>query len=176
MADAHPTLTGERVTLRPGHAEDASTLQAILAEPSVARWWGQPETHEEILATLRGEDDSVVLVIEVDGEVAGAIQYSEEEDPDYRHAGIDIYLGTAGQGQGYGTEAVALLAQFLIERRGHHRLVIDPAADNIRAIRCYTAVGFRPVGIMRQYERGADGTWHDGLLMDMLARELVEPP
>jgi len=25
---------------------------------------------------------------------------------------------------------------------------------------------------MRQYERGADGTWHDGLLMDLLADEL----
>jgi aminoglycoside 6'-N-acetyltransferase len=29
------------------------------------------------------------------------------------------------------------------------------------------------VGVMRQYERGADGSWHDGLLMDLLAAELV---
>jgi len=28
------------------------------------------------------------------------------------------------------------------------------------------------VGRMRQYERGPDGTWHDCLLMDMLAEEL----
>jgi aminoglycoside 6'-N-acetyltransferase len=33
-------------------------------------------------------------------------------------------------------------------------------------------VGFRPVGVMRRYERGPDGVWHDGLLMDMLAGEL----
>jgi RimJ/RimL family protein N-acetyltransferase len=32
--------------------------------------------------------------------------------------------------------------------------------------------GFRPVGIMHRYERGADGAWPDGLLMDMLAGEL----
>ncbi len=52
--------------------------------------------------------------------------------------------------------------------------VIDPAADNQPAIRCYTAVGFRPVGIMRRYERNADGSgWHDGLLMDLLADELT---
>jgi aminoglycoside 6'-N-acetyltransferase len=25
---------------------------------------------------------------------------------------------------------------------------------------------------MRQYERGPDGTWHDGLLMDLLPAEL----
>jgi aminoglycoside 6'-N-acetyltransferase len=26
--------------------------------------------------------------------------------------------------------------------------------------------------VMRSYERGPDGTWHDGLLMDLLATEL----
>ena len=51
--------------------------------------------------------------------------------------------------------------------------MIDPAADNAAAIRCYSKAGFRPVGIMRDYERGADGTWHDGLLMDLLAGELI---
>lgn len=51
--------------------------------------------------------------------------------------------------------------------------MIDPAADNVAAIRGYGKVGFRPVGIMRQYERGSDGTWHDGLLMDLLAAELI---
>jgi aminoglycoside 6'-N-acetyltransferase len=51
--------------------------------------------------------------------------------------------------------------------------VIDPAADNLAAIRCYTKVGFRPVGVMRQYERSADGSWHDGLLMELLAGEIT---
>jgi len=27
---------------------------------------------------------------------------------------------------------------------------------------------------MRRYERGADGSWHDGLLMDLLREELSE--
>jgi aminoglycoside 6'-N-acetyltransferase len=71
----------------------------------------------------------------------------------YRHASIDIYLGSPFQGHGAGTEAVGLLARFLFERRGHHRITIDPAAANHQAIRSYTKVGFRPVGIMRQYER-----------------------
>jgi aminoglycoside 6'-N-acetyltransferase len=39
------------------------------------------------------------------------------------------------------------------------------------AIRCYSAVGFRPVGVMRQYERAPDGRWRDGLLMELLADE-----
>jgi hypothetical protein len=44
------------------------------------------------------------------------------------HAGIDIYLDSRFQGQGAGREAVALLARYLFEWRGHHRLTIDPAA------------------------------------------------
>ena len=91
----------------------------------------------------------------------------------YRHAGIDIYLSARGQGQGLGTEAVALMARFLFGQRGHHRLTIDPAAANHRAIRCYEKVGFRRVGVLRQYERGPDGRFHDGLLMDLLRPELA---
>ena len=65
------------------------------------------------------------------------------------------------------------LATHLVDDHRFHRLVIDPAAENAVAIACYAKVGFRPVGVMRRYERGADGSWHDGLLMDLLAEELV---
>jgi RimJ/RimL family protein N-acetyltransferase len=75
----------------------------------------------------------------------------------YRHAGMDIFLTTPRHGQGLGTEAIRLLARYLFEERGHHRLTIDPAADNVAAIRAYERVGFRRVGIMRNYERGPDG-------------------
>jgi len=47
-------------------------------------------------------------------------------------------------------------------------------ADNAAAIRCYSKVGFKTVGIRRRSERGNDRTWHDGLLMDLLAEELIE--
>jgi hypothetical protein len=51
----------------------------------------------------------------------------------------------------------------------------DVPVANTRAIAAYAKVGFQPVGIMRQYERGADGHWHDGLLMDLLRDEFTPP-
>jgi aminoglycoside 6'-N-acetyltransferase len=36
-------------------------------------------------------------------------------------------------------------------------------------------VGFQPVGVLRRYERGPDGSWHDGLLMDLLPEDLTDP-
>jgi aminoglycoside 6'-N-acetyltransferase len=169
---SRPTLVAPGVTIRPGRREDIEALCAILAEPSVVRWWGEPESPDEVAGKLLEDCDVVLLVIEVGGVVAGGIEYHEETDPGYRHAGIDVYIGAAHQGKGVGSEAVRLLARFLIDARGHHRLTIDPAVSNAAAIRCYEKVGFRPVGVMRQYERGADGGFHDGLLMDLLRDDL----
>jgi len=168
-----PTLLGKRLVLRPGDPADAMELHRIRTEGSVRQWWGTPDPEDVIAAELRGESDEVLLVIEVAGEVAGSIQYLEENEPDYRHAGIDIYLSDRFRGRGLGTEAVAVLAAYLIDVRGHHRLTIDPALANETAIRAYERVGFRRVAIMRQYERAPDGTLHDGLLLDLLAEELV---
>ncbi|MGH9269304.1 MAG: GNAT family N-acetyltransferase, partial [Acidimicrobiales bacterium] len=146
------------------------TLMAIRVEPSVAHWWGKVDP-ERALDEFFG--DAAAFVIELDSEIVGCIQYGEEPDPNYRHASIDLFVRTDSQGQDLGPEALRTLARHLIDQRGHHRLTIDPATANERAVRAYARVGFRPVGIMRQYERGPDGTWHDGLLMDLLAGELT---
>ncbi|MGW7690462.1 GNAT family N-acetyltransferase [Streptomyces asiaticus] len=167
------TLRGARVVLRPTVPSDVPSLAAIRATPEVyARWRGG----EDLVAAVRedlAEPGAEQLTIEDEGVVIGLIQWSAEADPEYRHASIDIYLDPAVHGRGLGTDAVRTLARHLIADHGHHRIVIDPAADNAAAIRCYAKVGFRPVGVMRSYERGADGTWHDGLLMDLLAEELT---
>jgi len=164
-------LTGQRVVLRPGAAADVGPLRAILDEPEVAGRWGHFD-EAEVADQFVGDDK--VFVVTLTGEVIGAIQYDEEEDPMYRHAGIDIFLTTPRRGQGLGTDAIRTLAHYLVDTRGHHRFTIDPATDNEPAIRAYERVGFRAVGVMRAYERGPNGTWHDGLLMDMLADELTE--
>jgi len=165
-----PTLTGDRVTLRALEEPDRTRLREILAEPSVARVWGSEPAGEA--ADDLFEPYHTAWAIVVDGVIAGSIQAYEEDEPDYRYAGIDLFLDAAHQRSGLGPEAIRLVARYLFAERGHHRLTIDPAASNTAAIRAYERVGFRPVGVMRRYERGRDGTWHDGLLMDMLEGEL----
>jgi aminoglycoside 6'-N-acetyltransferase len=161
-----PVLRGEAVILRPAVGPDAPAILAVVRTPEVARWWGHSSLSE--IEKEIADDDVRVYVIEVDGAMAGMIEYSEETDPMYRSAGIDIVLAPQFHGRGLGTDAVRTMARHLLLDRGHHRLTIDPAAANARAIAAYAKVGFKPVGVMRQYERGTDGTYHDGLLMDML--------
>jgi aminoglycoside 6'-N-acetyltransferase len=164
-------LRGERVVLRRGRAQDFERLSQIRSEPGVAWWWGDVDADD-----LRQEfiDGDAGFVIEVDGEIVGAIQYAEETDPMYRHAGIDLFLASSRRGQRLGPEAIRVLARYLFNERGHHRLTIDPAASNDSAIRAYERIGFRKVGVMRQYEQGPDGTWRDGLLMEMLREDFRE--
>ncbi len=166
-------LQGRLVTLRSPTPDDAPALAAILVEPAVARWWGAFDLERVRTEIIAGDDDEVPLVIEQDGQVVGYIQFAEEDDPDFRHAGIDLFVRTAAHGRGLGPDAIRTVAAHLIDDRGHHRLTIDPAADNARAIAAYAKVGFRPVGRLRRYQRMPDGRWIDGLLMELLAEEFV---
>ena len=150
--------------MRPVTVEDVPELRRILHTPEVYVRWGDEDADED---WPFDDPDAVRMVVETDGAARGLIQYSEEPDPMYRHASIDIFLDPAVHGRGVGKDAVGALVRYLTVDLGHHRLVIDPAADNAIAIACYSAVGFEPVGVMRKYEKGPTG-WHDNLLMDLI--------
>lgn len=151
--------------LRPLAKGDEGELRRIHATPEVMRWWDLPEE-----TFPWDEPESTRLTIEVDGAVAGLIQFSEERDPKYRHARIDVFLDPALHGRGLGTEALRRVVRHLMDERGHHRITIDPATANAAAIRAYEKAGFRRVGVMRRYERDVGGGgWHDALLMELLA-------
>jgi RimJ/RimL family protein N-acetyltransferase len=161
----------ERLTLRPLVAGDEEELLRIHRTPEVTRWWDIPAE-----GFPWDEPESTRLTMELDGAVVGLIQYWEESEPKYRHAGIDLFIDPALHGRGLGPEAVRRVVRLLIEEGGHHRITIDPAAANHAAIRAYEKVGFRAVGIMRRAERdvGSEG-WHDCLLMELLEGEELLP-
>ena len=129
-------LDGRRVHLRPAEASDEAAFLGILTDPTVDRWWQavDPAADARELAT---QDEIAVWAIEVDGAVVGMIQADEETEPHYRHGSIDIVLASGGQDRGLGSDAVRTVARWLLDVRGHHRLTIDPAASNERAIRAY---------------------------------------
>jgi aminoglycoside 6'-N-acetyltransferase len=163
-------LRGLKVVLRPLRVDDVERVAEIQAQARVAPWWGPPD-EVQLYRLAEGREDESAFAIERKGELVGLIQFHEENEPDFRHAAIDLFLDERHQGRGLGSDAVRVLSGYLIRDRGHHRLTIDPAADNAAAIRAYEKVGFRPVGLMREYWRSPSGAWRHGLLMDLLARE-----
>jgi aminoglycoside 6'-N-acetyltransferase len=162
-----PSADHPQLLLRPVAPADAEALIAIHRTPEVSAWWGEMDEGFPF-----GDDPTTTrLTIEVDGAPAGVIQYGEEDEPDYRHAWIDIFLDPRLHGRGLGRAAVELLAEWLVRERGHHRVTIDPAVENVAAVRCYEKAGFRRVGVMKLAERAPDGRWRDALLME----RVVEP-
>lgn len=159
----------DRLVLRPLAKGDEAELSRIHETPEVALWWDVPDAG----FPWSDEPESSRLTIEVDGAIAGMIQFYEEQTPKYRHASIDLFLDPALHGQGFGSETVRRVARLLIEERGHHRITIDPCTENVAAVRSYEKVGFKPVGVMRSYERRAgQEQWRDGLLMELLAADM----
>lgn len=173
MLVAMSDLTGAVCTLRALADRDVERLVEIQAQPSVARWWGEPD-RSHLKGKVRPAENRGSFGIEVGGELAGLIEYEEETSPEFRRAGIDLFLAAPYQGRGIGGDAVRTLVRYLFVQRGHHRITIDPIVENTAAVRAYEKVGFRPVGVMREYWRCPEGRWCDGLLMELLARDHQE--
>lgn len=168
MANELPVLTAKSMRLRPFSDEDSPLLAAALNEESVRRWWTPKET-DSFPDDFR--NDGRAFTVWIDDSVAGWIGFENEFEPDWRHAAIDIFLSASFQGQGHGAVALSLVIDWLLHTVGHHRVTIDPAVANERAIHVYSSLGFKPVGVMRQYEMDSNGAWHDNLLMDLLIDE-----
>ena len=134
----------------------------------MVQWWQDPQDQ-----WLADEPDTVKYAVLLEGDVIGYAQWYEDTDPMFRHAGVDLFLDAAFHGRGLGTEVVRVVCAHLIDEQGFHRIVIDPEVANQIAIACYRKVGFKPVGVMRRYQRDRFGEWQDGLLMDLLAEEFV---
>ncbi|HEY4823654.1 MAG TPA: GNAT family protein [Solirubrobacteraceae bacterium] len=165
-ADRRSSRLADALILRPLVAADARELKRIHRTEEVRRWWSDPDDEFPW-----DDPDSTRWTVEVDGQIAGLIQFQEECEPRYRHASVDLFLDPARHGRGLGTEVLRRTVDHLVQERGHHRVTIDPAAENAAAIRCYEKAGFQRVGVMRAYERDALGDeWHDGLLMEFVVQ------
>ena len=157
-------------TLRPMTAAEAHGVALLIAgDPEASAWWGSNVSKIEGWLTQETTHPYRVMV---DSQTAGIVEFSEENDPDYRYANIDIALLSPYVGRGIGPDVLRTLLGHLFGTLGHRRVTIDPMVHNTRAISAYAKVGFKPVGIMRLAERDPDGTWRDSLLMDILSGEL----
>ena len=156
-------LRGEAVVLRPLAEEDAEALRAIRRTPEVEEWWAPLEDD----FPFADDPEATRFTIFHQGELAGLIQYGEENEPNYRHASIDIFVDPQRHGRGICTDAIRVLLRHLTDDRGHHRVTIDPTVGNDAALACYERAGFERVGVMRRAERyWRTGEWRDAVFME----------
>lgn len=144
MPRAEPT---PRYRFRDVQREDFPRLANWLAEPHVAKWWGEPSTELASIEEAMTSAETRPMIVELDGEPIGYLQSYDphlEEGHPYQDQpkgtlGIDISIGIAElTGKGHGSAIIRQLSA-----RGATRIVIDPDPENVQAIRAYEKAGFR---------------------------------
>jgi RimJ/RimL family protein N-acetyltransferase len=181
-----PTLTGERVVLRPYVPADLPALQAAMADLDLLRLTGSVHSKADALAPLTPEqeqarldwfnsrnqtDDRLDLAVvdKASGDCVGEAVLNEW-DPGSQSVNFRILIGPAGQNRGLGTEATRLIVGYGFEHLGLHRISLEVYAFNPRAHRVYEKAGFRVEGVLRESFRWED-QWIDATVMSILASE-----
>ena len=135
-------------------------LREWLLRAHVAEWWGEADSIEElrsdhILGAGRA-GAAQAYIASVGTRAIGFIQsyvvmgsgggwWEDESDPGAR--GIDQFLAEAGQlGQGLGRRMIRAFVGRLFSDPEVSSVQTDPNPKNVRAVRCYKAVGFQSVG------------------------------
>jgi RimJ/RimL family protein N-acetyltransferase len=143
-------LRGPRVNIRPMKRAD---LDAMAAWRPFADPLYQPfdfprrsKTEQVDWFDWRSQDPSRRLYTVEDEEqtIIGSLTLREIDG--LRSARLGITIGADFVSQGYGTEALRLFLDYYFGEMGFAEIVLDVAATNLRAVRCYRAIGFRQIG------------------------------
>jgi RimJ/RimL family protein N-acetyltransferase len=175
-----PTADPPRVRLRDITLTDADMLDTWKSERGGFNDFSMPPepTDRDALAKgpLRSERGGALIVERAaDGTPMGSVSWHREmygPNPESAAYNFGIELLPEYRGQGYGTEAQALLVDYLFATTGIHRVEASTDVDNIAEQRSLEKAGLRREGLMRgsQYRAGA---YHD-LVVYGLTRDDVE--
>lgn len=146
------------ITFRPVETADLALLADWIARPHWQDWWGDPDEELAMIGDMvEGRDPAEPFLILLGGQPVGYIQSWRVADmlragfgdhhpwlaalPE-EAVGVDLSLASDQMlGKGIGSVALKAFVERL-RRDGHCLVIIDPAADNHRAIGAYRKAGF----------------------------------
>jgi len=174
-----PILEARDVKLRPPCAADADKRFVLGNDVDIAVMFGasrqdvRPITKEAAATWLqRLTEHPCAWVTESQGSMIGEIRLDRIDTRDRRASmAIGIFDVTC-LGRGLGSQAIMLLLEYAFGPMLLHRIAIRVLAYNRRAIRAYEKCGFVVEGRERESAL-VDGTWHDDVMMGLLAHEFV---
>ena len=176
---------GERVSLRTVEREDLSFVQRGCANPGLRYPLGNPvRTREEIGESIgngnEGEDRFLVCL---DGDDAGPGQPDEADvrrigvvsvgDTDWRRPELGYWLVPEIHGEGYGTEAVSLVVEYVFRVYSHPAVGAAAYEFNEASRGLLESIGFAEEGRVRK-DRFIDGEYVDTIQYGLLREEWRE--
>lgn len=163
-------LSTSRLILRPPQREDADALVRIKSLPM------KLEEAQKAVAGMLEElckPFTFHWVITLEGEVIGRIKcWDINPYNGYLQLGYDI--GPEYRGNGYMTEAVDAIIQFLMEKADVNRVFCSVRSGNVASRRVCEKCGMKLEGVMRQHYARQDGGFDDVCIYGILKRDLTD--
>ena len=155
-----PTLTTERLLLRPFRLEDAPEVQRLAGALEIAEMTASiPHPYEDGMAEswirgqrdryARGEVANFAITLQEDDRLIGSIGLRIERS--HERAALGYWVGMSYWGQGYCTEAARAIVRYGFEKLGLHRIYATHFARNPASGRVMQKLGMAREGCLRQH-------------------------
>lgn len=174
------------VVLRPAWGRDHFAIDEVRRDN--ADWLGPweatlPPESEEMLPDLaeyarrtdRDQRDgrSLVMVCEVDGEIAGQFSLSNVYRGAMSQGMLGYWLAREWSGRGLGILGAALVIDLVIGELGLHRIEVDVRPENRRSLGLCRGLGLHPEGLRPRFMH-INGQWADHEAFSIDAQSLPE--
>jgi putative acetyltransferase len=158
---------GREVTVRFLTPEDKERLSELFASMSdeALKWGMPPYTKDVIERWINNIPNLIPIVAETNNRLVGYATIFKYPHP--RRKGVSdlgMYLHQDYHNVGLGTALLTFLLD-LAKKQGVHRIGLHVIADNAIAIHLYEKFGFKIEGVMKEAYFGADGKYHDEIVM-----------
>jgi putative acetyltransferase len=164
---------GRVVTLRLLETSDTDKLLDMFSKMSdKALEWGMPPyTRETIDRWVSNIERLIPLVAVFNEKIVGyAAVFKHTHSRERGVSDMGIYLHQDFHGVGLGTAMTETILS-IAKQEGLHRIGLHVVEDNVAAVKLYKKLGFVIEGTIRDAYYGADGKYHNMLVMGIVFHE-----
>ena len=174
-------FTTERLTIRPVEIGDKDALFSYRADPGTSKYLSLvPQSVDDVEEFIKKASREInvpgtwfqfVIIEKVTDQLIGDIGiHFLNTDPENKQVEIGYTLDRNFRGNGYATEALSVIIDYLFNTLNKHRITASVDPTNAASIKLVERLGFRKEG---HFIEGLffQGKWVDNLVYAMLARE-----
>lgn len=173
-----PTLSTDRLRLRPFNESDANLLFALQSNAYVLRYWDSPPWRDPSRAAqfiamcseMAEAETGIRLAVErvADETFIGWCSFSRW-NPEFRSASLGYCFDETAWGYGFATEAAQALLQWAFDTLELNRVQAETDTRNLASARVLEKLGFEREGTLRE-DCVVNGEVSDSLVYGLLRR------